>query len=235
MVRHTLALKPFSYPSLKGSRYFVVMGLRALSFDNTILYYRATEIRSIPAARSIMSHIAPPNPPAALARLGRRIQWLVQLYLCALVFGLTATTLLHPALLAHQPALAGLGLDPGSLDRCGRVAALASLAVPALPLLYAVAEALVLCRLMRRGALFTPAVPLHLRRMGIALVAAGALQPVGGALLSLVVSRAAGARHLSIALSSDPVGVAVIGAVLIAVAVGAREAVRLADENSRFV
>jgi hypothetical protein len=182
-----------------------------------------------------MSHITPPNPPAALARLGRRIQWLVQFYLCALVFGLTAATLLHPALLAHQPALAGLGLDPGNLDRAGRVAALASLAVPALPLLYAVAEALVLCRLMRRGALFTAAVPLHLRRMGIALVAAGALQPVGGALLSLVVSRAAGERHLSIALSSDPVGVAVIGAVLIAVAAGAREAVRLADENSRFV
>jgi Protein of unknown function (DUF2975) len=182
-----------------------------------------------------MRDIRSPQPPAALARLGRRVQWLVLLYLCVLVLGLAATTLLRPALLAHQPALAGLGLDPDSLGLGSRVAALASLAVPALPLLYAVAEALVLCRLMRGGALFTPAVPLHLRRMGIALVAAGALQPAGGALLSLVVSSAAGARHLSIALSSDPVGVAVIGAVLIAVAAAAREAVRLADENARFV
>jgi hypothetical protein len=176
-----------------------------------------------------------PDPTTALARLGRRIRWLVLFYLCVIVFGLAATTLLWPALLAYQPALAGLSLDPGKLDMGGRAAALVSLAVPALPILYAVAEALGLCRLMRRGEVFTAEVPRRLRRMGIALVAAGALQPLGGLLLSLVVSRFAGQPHVSIALSSDHVGVAVIGAVLIAVAAAAREAVRLADENSRFV
>jgi hypothetical protein len=176
-----------------------------------------------------------PDPPAALARLGRRIRWLVLLYLCVIVLGMASTTLLWPALLAYQPALAGLGLDPSRLDIAGRAAALLSLSVAALPILYAVNEALGLCRLMSRGEVFTAQVPQRLRRMGVALVAAGALQPVGGLLLSLVVSRFAGQPHVSIALSSDHVGVAVIGAVLIAAAAAAREAVRLADENSRFV
>lgn len=175
------------------------------------------------------------DPPAALARLGRRIRWLVLFYLAAILLGLAATTLLWPALLVYQPALAGLGLDPAKLDLGARAAALVSLALPALPILYAVAEALALCRLMSRGDAFTAGVPRRLRRMGVALVAAGAMQPIGGLLLSLVVSRFAGQPRVAIAFSSDHVGVAVIGAVLIAVAAAAREAVRLADENSRFV
>ena len=182
-----------------------------------------------------MTDSALPASLAALARLGRRIQWLVLLYLFVLLLGLSATTLLWPGLLVYQPVLAGLGLDPSRLNAGARVAALAALTFPALPILWAVAEALRLCRLTIQGALFTAEVPRRLRRMGIALVAAGALHPVGAALLSLVVSSFAGTRRLSIALSSDDVGVAVIGAVLIAVAAAAREAVRLADENSRFV
>lgn len=174
---------------------------------------------------------------AALARLGRRIRCLVLLYISVLALGLGATTLLWPRLLLQQPALAGLGLDPGALAVPGRVAALVALAVPALPILWAAGESLALCRLMARGQVFTPDVPTHLRRMGMALVAAGLMQPLGGALLSLAVSSfaASGPRHLAVALSSDSVGVAVIGAVLIAIAAAAREAVRLADENARFI
>jgi len=79
-------------------------------------------------------------------------------------------------------------------------------------------------------------VPRRLRRMGLALVASAALQPVGGALLSIAVSSfAGGQRRLALPLSPDDVGVAVIGAVLIAIAAAAREAVRLADENAHFI
>jgi hypothetical protein len=178
-----------------------------------------------------------PAGAVALARLGRRIRWLVLLYILALTLALTATTLLWPRLLAQQPALAGLGLDPAALPLGGRVAAFLALALPTLPILWATGEALALCRRMAGGQVFTPGVPLHLRRMGMALVAAGLSQPFGGALLSLAVSSFAGAgeRHVALALSSDHVGVAVIGAVLIAVAAAAREAVRLADENARFI
>jgi hypothetical protein len=185
-----------------------------------------------------MSSLDPVNDAASsLARLGQRIRWLVLLYLLVLLLGLAASTVIWPQLLARQPALAGMPLEPGALDAAGRLAALAALAVPVLPMLVAIRQALALCGLMTSRRLFTRDAPTRLQRMGIALVAAGALQPVGGALLALAVSSFAGAsqRHLAIALSSDDVGVAVIGAVLIAIAAAAREAVRLADENSGFV
>lgn len=173
---------------------------------------------------------------AALARLGRRIRWLVLLYLLVLLAGLGATTLVWPGLLARQPALVGLSLDPAALGLGGRLAACAALAVPALPLVAAGWQALLLCRLMSSGLVFTADVPRRLQRMGLALVAAALLQPAGGALLSLAVSCfAGGRRHIAVALSADYVGVAVIGAVLIAVAAAAREAVRLADENAHFI
>ena len=174
---------------------------------------------------------------AALAPLGRRIRWLVLLYLAVAALGLGATTLLWPRLLAQQPALAGLGLDLGSLALAGRLAALIALALPALPILWAARESLALCRLMAVGQVFTPRVPIHLRRMGVALIAGGLMQPLGGALLSLAVGSfsGSGSRHVAVILSSDPIGVAAIGAVLIAVAAAAREAVRLADENARFI
>lgn len=179
---------------------------------------------------------APPSDAtAALARLGRHIRWLVLLYLLALVLGIAAT-LVWPRLLAYQPGLAGLGIDLAALGLAGRLAAGAALAVPALPLLVAVWQALLLCRLMSIGQVFTPEVPQRLRRMGLALIACAVLQPVGGAVLSLVVSRLAGGeQHVAVPLSADYVGIAVVGAVLVAVAAAAREAVRLADENAHFI
>jgi len=176
------------------------------------------------------------DPAAALARLGRRIRWLVLLYLLALLLGLGAETLVWPRLLMLQAPLAATGLDPSVLGWGGRLAACAALAVPCVPLLAAVREALLLCRLVSVGQVFTAEVPRRLRRMGMALIASAALQPLGGALLSIVVSRfIGGQQHLAIALSPDYVGVAVIGAVLIAVAAAAREAVRIADENAHFI
>lgn len=179
---------------------------------------------------------SPYDPAAALALLARRLRWLVLLYLLVLLLALIATTLIWPQLLADQPALARSGLDPSLLGLGGRLAACAALAVPALPLFAAVREALVLCRLIGGGQVFIAEVPQRLRRMGLALVAAAVLQPAGGALLSLAVSIFTGRqRQLIFALSPDYVGVAVIGAVLIAIAAAAREAVRLADENAHFI
>jgi len=183
----------------------------------------------------MLSGASPADPAATLPRLGRHIRWLVLLYLLVLLLGLGAA-LVWPRLLAYQPALAGSGIDPAGLGLGGRLAACAALTLPALPLLAAVREALLLCRLMSGGQIFTVEVPRRLRRMGLALVASAALQPVGGALLSIAVSSfAGGQRRLALPLSPDDVGVAVIGAVLIAIAAAAREAVRLADENAHFI
>jgi hypothetical protein len=173
---------------------------------------------------------------AAMAHTGRRIQWLILLYLCSVIIGLVATTL-WPQLLAYQPALVGHPIDLGALDWQGRVTALAALSIPTTPLISALWQALRLCRSLVARRLFTIDVPVRLRHIGIALLVSAALRPVGGMMTALAVSSFAGGgqHHLAVVFSTDDLGLAVVGAIVIAVAAAAREAVRLADENSRFV
>ena len=174
--------------------------------------------------------------PADLARLGRRVRYLVLLYLAVVVCAAISSTLIWPELLASQPALAGMPFAPSKLGFAARLVALTALVIDAAPIIWAAYHALRLCHFMAAGRLFTAEVPRHLQRMGLALVLTAVLQPIGGALLSLGVGYfAMGAGHLAFALSTDHVGVAVIGAVLLAVAAAAREAIRIADENARFV
>jgi hypothetical protein len=180
----------------------------------------------------------PPDEAMAadLARLGRRVRYLILFYVAVVACAAIASTLIWPQLLASQPALAGLPLVPSRLGFAGRLAALAALVIDAAPIIWAAYHALRLCQLMARRRLFTAQVPRHLQRMGLALVLTAAVQPVGGALLAMTVGYfVAGTHHIVVALSTDHIGVAVIGAVLIAVAAAAREAIRIADENARFI
>ena len=171
-----------------------------------------------------------------LARLGRRVRYLVLFYLAVVVCAAISSTLVWPELLLSQPALAGVPFAPSGLGVGARLVALAALVIDAAPIIWAAYHALRLCQLMAEGRLFTAEVPRHLQRMGLALVLTAVLQPVGGALLSLSISYfATGTGHIAFAFSSDHVGVAVIGAVLIAIATAAREAIRIADENARFI
>jgi hypothetical protein len=171
-----------------------------------------------------------------LARLGRRVRYLVLLYLAVVVGAAISSTVIWPELLASQPALAGVPLAPSKLGVGARLAALTALVIDAAPIIWAAYHALRLCQLMAEGRLFTAQVPQHLQRMGLALVLTAVLQPIGGALLSLGIGYfAAGQGHLAFAFSTDHLGVAVIGAILLAVAAAAREAIRIADENARFI
>jgi DUF2975 family protein len=171
-----------------------------------------------------------------LARLGRRVRYLVLLYVAVLGCAAISSTLIWPELLASQPALAGLPFAPSRLGFAGRLVALAALVLDAAPIIWAAYHALRLCQFMAEGRLFTAQVPGHLQRMGLALILTAVLQPIGGALLSLSIGYfATGTGHITFAFSTDHVGVAVIGAVLLAVAAAAREAIRIADENARFI
>jgi hypothetical protein len=171
-----------------------------------------------------------------LARLGRRVRYLVLLYVALVVCAAIASTLIWPELLQSQPALAGVPPVPARPAFAGRLAALAALAIDAAPIIWAAHHALRLCELMAGGRLFTAQVPRHLQRMGVALVLTAAVQPVGGTLLALTVGYfGSGIGHIAFAFSTDHVGVAVIGAILIAIAAAAREAIRIADENARFI
>jgi Protein of unknown function (DUF2975) len=171
-----------------------------------------------------------------LARLGRRVRFLVLLYVAAVVCAAISSTLIWPELLASQPALAGMPFAPSRLGFAARLVALTALVIDAAPIIWAAYHALRLCQFMAEGRLFTAGVPRHLQRMGFALVLTALLQPIGGALLSLGIGYfATGTGRIAFAFSTDHVGVAVIGAVLIAIAAAAREAIRIADENARFI
>lgn len=174
---------------------------------------------------------------AALARGGRWIRWLLISYALVVSFGAIAGVWLWPRLLQFQPSLIGRQIDLTALTWPYRLTACAALYVSIIPLLWAVAEALLLCHAMTAKQLFSTSVPVRLRRMGIALLASAVLRPPSGALLAAVIDRAAHSpdRHLVFSFSSDDLGLALVGTILIAVAVAAREAVRLAEENSRFV
>ena len=171
-----------------------------------------------------------------LARLGRRVRYLVLLYVAVVVGAAVASTVIWPELLASQPALAGVPFAPSRLTFAARLVALTALVTDAAPIIWAAYHALRLCQLMADGRLFTAQVPPHLQQMGLALVLTAVLQPIGGALLSLGIGYfAAGQGHIAFAFSTDHLGVAVIGAILIAIAAAAREAIRIADENARFI
>src|SRR5262249_15443485 len=105
-----------------------------------------------------------------LARLGRRVRYLVLLYLAVVVGAAVASTVIWPELLASQPALAGVPLAPSKLGIAARLAALTALIIDAAPIIWAAYHALRLCQLMAEGRLFTAQVPQHLQRMGLALV-----------------------------------------------------------------
>ncbi|HYM02807.1 MAG TPA: DUF2975 domain-containing protein [Stellaceae bacterium] len=174
---------------------------------------------------------------AALARGGRWIRWLLVSYALIVSFGAIASVWLWPRLLLFQPSLIGRQIDLTALTWPDRLAACATLCVSIIPLLWALAEAFLLCHAMTARRLFSTSVPVRLRRMGIALLAAAFSRPLSGMLLAIVIDRATHSpdRHLVLSFSSDDLGLALVGAILIAVAAAAREAVRLAEENSRFV
>src|SRR5215831_18011060 len=88
-----------------------------------------------------------------LARLGRRVRYLVLLYV-AVVVAAVASTVIWPELLPSQPALAGVPLAPSKLGTAARLLALTALVIDAAPIIWAAYHALRLCRLMADGRLF---------------------------------------------------------------------------------
>jgi hypothetical protein len=88
-----------------------------------------------------------------------------------------------------------------------------------------------------KGEVFTEAAATHLRRLGLITLLMCVAKPLTGALLSVTLSayRAHGPRVLMVRLSSEDYLVLLFGAVLLAIALVMREAVRLAKENAEFI
>jgi hypothetical protein len=98
-----------------------------------IFNYRKAEIKFCRAKGARMSNPADETMAADLARLGRRVRYLVLLYVAVVVCAAIASTLIWPELLASQPALAGLPLAPSRLGIAGRLAALTALVIDGAP------------------------------------------------------------------------------------------------------
>jgi len=175
----------------------------------------------------------------SLARRARVCIWLAVLLLLAL----PTLTWLSPELLS--PVLESRrGLANAARDLSPFLRAVGWLVTlpPFLVAAWGLAQFLAFCRLAEEGRVFTAAVAQAIRRMGAALIAASVLLP-----LSRVALRATGVVEASGVLGGGPallggaapllpiaVGVA-LGCVFLALGAVMTEAVRLSEENERFV
>ncbi len=186
-----------------------------------------------------MTHIAKPDVAtdnARLQRVGRRSRMFLLLVMITLAFQLAFETLIHPRTLHLQPALLARHLDPSGLNAAERVESFFIVGIAIAPILWALWQAKKLCQSMAEDQLFTDDLPMRLRLMGKALIAAAVLDPLAGGVLSRVLTQAVqGTPSVAIIVTPQDFGLGIIGAVLIAIGVVAREAVRLADENAHFI
>lgn len=177
--------------------------------------------------------------PAGLPRI-RRLARLVRLLS---LLGAAVLLLLPPlfwsqpdwvARVARQQWFAGTTLQ---LDGAARWGGLAASSLPVAVGLWALWEIWQLFGCFGRGELLARAPAGHLQRLGLAVMAQAAAQPLGQtlAVLALTLGNPPGQRQLVFDLSADHYMSLLFGLVLLALASVIREAARVADENASFV
>lgn len=123
------------------------------------------------------------------------------------------------------------------LDLYSRLGGLAGSAVPAAVSLFALWQMWALFGCFAQGELLARTPATHLRRLGLALCALAAAQPVGRTLsiLALTWGNPKGERQLWVGLSSDHYLSLLFGLLLLALAQVLAEGARLAEENAEFI
>lgn len=145
---------------------------------------------------------------------------------------------LSPALIQTMvvPHL-GLTGAPVSLDHTTRAAGLAISMVPMVVLLFMLHQSYALFAAFRLGNVFNATAPMRLRRIGLCMVALGALRPLTTTLLGLALtwSNTPGQRILAIALSLDDYMIAAFGGLVVAIGHVMVVANSIADDNRQIV
>jgi hypothetical protein len=172
-----------------------------------------------------------------IARLSRGVAALLTLALWLLPVGIAVYVLLFPQLLPFHPWVAAAGISPRPLPLGNTVAVLAVLMISASPAIWGLWELRRLFQGYAAGAIFTVAAARRLCHCAYSLLALGVIAPFGALGLSLALSAdlPPGARKIAISISSDDLGLLLMGIILLVIARVMGEAARLAEENAGFV
>jgi Protein of unknown function (DUF2975) len=131
----------------------------------------------------------------------------------------------------------GLGAGSVTLDGWTRFAGFAICMLPMAVLGYMLYQAFALFDGYRVGNVFTDAAPIHLRGIGISMLALAVLRPLATTLLgvALTMSNPPGQRILSIGVSIDDYMIAAFGGLVLAIGHVMVQAKLLADEHRQIV
>ena len=172
-----------------------------------------------------------------IAWLSGGVATLLTLALWLLPAGLSLYVFLFPQLLPFHPWVAAAGISLRPLPLGNSVAVLVVLLISASPAIWGLWELRRLFQGYAAGAIFTVAAARRLCHCAYALLALGAIAPFGAMGLSLALSAdlPPGARRIAISISSDDLGLLLMGIILLVIARVMGEAARLAEENAGFV
>lgn len=174
---------------------------------------------------------------ASIPRLARPMLHLMTAALWLVPAIIVAYVLLFPEQLAHHPTIAAAHVETATLSGPAKGAAIAALLVVASPTMWALWELKRLFEGYAAGAIFTVAAARRLRSCGFAVLISSGKTVVGAVLLSLAISidLPQGHKVLSVSLSSDDVGLLLIGGIVLVIARVMEEAAGLAEENAAFI
>jgi hypothetical protein len=130
-----------------------------------------------------------------------------------------------------------LSVDFGGASEATLVIASATALVPAILYILALWQAMKLFRLYRTGQIFVPAVPAILVRLGYLVLAAAAAGVITRTLvvLLLTMGNPPGQRQLAVGIGTEEILSLIIGLLVCAFSLVAKEAQRFVDENKGFI
>ncbi|HZP10341.1 hypothetical protein [Methyloceanibacter sp.] len=137
--------------------------------------------------------------------------------------------------LAHHPWIVSLGAEPKPLTFRFSLAAFAVLLVATAPLLYAIDAARGLFWGYAHGHIFTTDAARKFRHIGTGLIAQTAMQPIGGVLLSLLLSAAGNAHGLAVSFGPDQIWLLLFGLIFFGIGKVMFAAALLAEDHEQIV
>lgn len=171
----------------------------------------------------------------------RRLAWWVRLLCLLAALGLLVGTAMFWSRDDWLSSVAqdrwGLSAATMNLDPRSRLLGWSFSWLPNLVVLFALWQIWALFGYYRRSQFFASGPALHLRRLGVALMAYTLAQPLGVTLsvLALTLANPAGQRRLYIGMGTDQFPSLFFGLAILVIGIVMEEASRMAQENAEFI